>query len=514
MEMSQLTYRANINSAQFPFLSDMIGRTVIIPNQDQVYNRNATADSSQEEAANIPQMYYCHNVIPTAQGVMSVAYSQLATAPADTDNLFASVNVIRDSSGNKAYLGTTSSGRCYILTTYLSGWVRTTDVTMAAGKQLVTTAYVNGVTYIYFQEVGCYVYNFATNTLTPTTLTSLTANQITGITTSSGYLLAYGVNGVAWSSQTSTTDFTPSLISGAGGGNVQDVKGTIVICVPQKFGFVVYSSYNVVVAVYTGNPRYPFNYREIIDSGGLPAPELVSYDPVTSEQYAWTTAGIQLVAAQQTQTVFPELTDFIAGGYFEDFDEGSLTFSHTYLTSPMAKKFTVIADRYFLFSYGISSLTHCILYDTILKRWGKLKIPHVDCFEYLLTNTDQVDTARKSIGFLQSDGTVQVVVFGMNAPYASGVALFGRYQIARPNVSHIQEIIIDGIRMDAIFTCYDMACADGMNYSQITAGTLKLLGNLTRTYSFRYPALNHSILLKGQFNLTSLVLKFVQGGYR
>jgi len=513
--MAVTTFRANLNSGQFPFMSELLGRTVLIPQQDQSYVRFATQDPSSQYALEAAQAYYMHNVMPSAQGYISIPFRQLAVPPGDTDKTFTSVNVIRDNNGNKAYLGTTSSGRCYILQNYLSGWLRTTDIVMPAGAQQVSTAFVQGVTYIYFQGIGCYTYNFSTNVLTSVTLTSLNPALITGLIANNGYLIAYGPNAVAWSSQVTITDFTPSLITGAGGGNVQDAFGKIVTCLPNKTGFLVYTQYNIVAAIFTGNPRYPFNFKPVIDSGGMASNQLIGYEPENTEQYAYTTDGLQVVTSQGTNTVFPECTDFLAGGYFEDFDDVNLVFNRTFVTSPLLKKLTVIANRYLCISYGMFALTHCLIYDISLRRWGKLKIQHVECFEYLMMNTDQVDTPRQSVAFLQADGTIILAMFAMDNPLSNGTILFGRYQLQEGNMCTVHEVVIDAVRPDSNLRVYDFTSLDGIDYTATPVkGFLRNLSSLTRTYCFRNEAMNHSILMQGQFNLVSLVLRLTEGGVR
>ena len=462
----------------------------------------------------MPEIYYGHNIIPTSEGYQAVAYRTLVNAPTDTDTLFTDALILRDSSGNKAYLCATSSGRNYILKDYLSGWVRTTDVAHAAVGDLVTTAYVNGVTYIYYQGVGCYVYNFTTNTLVLTALTGLVAGDIYGLVGADGFLLAFSADQLVWSSTITPTDFTPSVITGSGGGSVQDLRGIITTVLAYKYGFIIYSQYNIVVGLYTGNIRYPFSFKEIVGSGGVSDPRYVCVDPVSGDHYAWTTSGLQLVTSTVTNAVFPALTDFIAGSYFEDFSESTKTFTQTHLSAPMVKKLTAIADRYVVFSYGISSLTHAIVYDTALKRMGKLKIPHVDCFEYLLLSGSPVDSPRNAVGFLQADGTVKVASFSINAQYSSGVILLGKFQVTRGNTCTLVDVSLENVRADSNFSCDDIYTLDGKDVAGITPGYLAQSSNFFRQYTFRQPGLNHTLAFIGGFNMVSLVLKVTQGGFR
>ena len=55
--------------------------------------------------------------------------------------------------------------------------------------------------------------------------------QVVGITQSTGYMIAWTKNTVAWSSTIDPTDFVPDSLTGAGGGGVEEVKGAINYCI-------------------------------------------------------------------------------------------------------------------------------------------------------------------------------------------------------------------------------------------------------------------------------------------
>lgn len=509
--MAQVPFRIRLSSKNFPYLSELQGRTIVIPQLD-IEKSVATAEGTIDNNT-VPEIYYGHNIIPTAQGYQTVAYRTICAPPADTDGFFTSVLTIRDASGNKAYLGITSSGRNYIVKEYLSGWIRLADIATSPVNGLVTVAHVNGVSYIYYEGVGCYYFNFATDTLVSVTLTGLNAADIKGLAGAGGYLLAFSDTQIVWASQTLPTDFTPSLITGAGGGAVQDLRGKITVVLPYKFGFICYSQYNIVVGIASNNSRYPFNIKEVVGSGGMTDPRYADIDPVTGDHYAWTTSGLQMVTSQVTNATFPDLTDFLAGSYVESFDETTDTFTTQFLSTPLVKDVSSIADRYMVFSYGTSVLNYGILYDTALKRFGKLKIDHVDCFDYLLLGTEAIDSPRNSVAFLQADGTIKVASFSTNAPYSSGVLILGKYQLDRAHTCSLVSLDLENIRADVNFTCSDMYTLDGKT-TAIAAGYLDASSGLYRRYTWRQPGMNHTLVFKGGFNVVSGVIKVVDGGYR
>ena len=74
--MAQFTFRLNVNSAQFPFLSKQIGATVIKNPQDTYYVApNLFSGEVADKNIGIPQLYFCENVMPTGYGFRSVAFT-------------------------------------------------------------------------------------------------------------------------------------------------------------------------------------------------------------------------------------------------------------------------------------------------------------------------------------------------------------------------------------------------------------------------------------------------------
>lgn len=507
----QNTYRANLGAAEFPFLSELQGRNIMIPGIDQNYSRQANSPKNKDRDIGIPQIYYCHNVMPTDAGMMSVSYQAVTAAPVDTDGLFTDQFYLRDANDNAADLGITSSGRNYVRLSIAGGWLRTTDKTPTTGN-VVTTAYVNGITYIAYGGVGVFKYNFGTNALDVAALTGLTAANVLGICASNGYMIAWTANTVVWSSLIDPTDFTPSLITGAGGGAVQSAKASIVGCLPMNNGFIVYTKKNAVAAVYSGNSQYPFNFKEIIGAGGLSNIALVTYEGNSTNHYSYTTNGLQEINSTNSAIAFPQLTDFISGAKFEDFNELTNVFTSVPLgTAIMKKKLTLVANRYLVFSYGIAALTHALIYDFSLARWGKLKTQHVDCFEYSYPSGDVVETPKRSIGFLQADGTILITNIAYDTTNSYGVVITGKYQMDRNHYLEMQEIHLESIQVGNMITVKLLSTIDGKNYSVVNTTLATNVGDY-RKYNCRSSGLNHSIVISGAFHVHSMELKFADAG--
>jgi len=514
--MADIVYRANLKAASFPMLSEQQGRSIIVRQQDQNFIQGLAAKEALESSIGVPQIYYAHNVMATEHGYQSVGYTQRtnnAELPGDFD--FLSIHIIRDSLGNVAHIANTLSGKVYIFTLVSGKWEPVAGAPAAntvAGKR-VTVATASGVSYIYFANTGCYFYDFTAATLVAVTLTGVDATTILGIVGSFGYLLAYSKDAIAWSSTIDATDFVPSLETGAGGGNVEVAKGAIKLVETVYGALIIFTSSNAVAAVYSGNIRYPFNFSEILGAGGLSNTEYVSYAE-GSALYAYTTSGLQAVNAKTATSIFPEVTDFLSGSRLEDFDEITDTFSVITTSGAIQKRLAIIANRYVILSYGAANtLTHAIIYDIAYKQFGRLKIDHVDCFEFQLYDQTTLEVPRKSIGFLQANGTIKVVNFDIEQPAHTGVLLLGKFQYVRTRLLQLQAVELENIDAAAPFSCIDLPALDGKTFQAPVVGYLAVTSAKYRRYNFHTTGINHSILCKGQFSLVSVVLTFnVHGG--
>lgn len=518
--MTQIPYRGNLSSAYFPLISRFHGRTVIVPGPDNNFSRQLQSSADLDKDIGIPQVYYCHNVMPTGQGYLSVGYEQRVASVDGTNKGITQTIPMRDDNyngGSKGYFMASPQGFYYVLNESLgyAGYASQywdgaalQNFPILTGVQ-ITRAHVNGTTYIYIANFGCFKWDFAASRFTLVNLIGLTASAIVGITESRGYMIAYSTNAVAWSSLLDPTDFTPSLQTGAGGGQVQSIKGVITCGAPTSNGFILYTAQNAVAVLYTNNAQYPFNFNECIGAGGISTLERVTFDSDSGNNYAYTSYGMQVIKAKSAETILADVTDFLAGQYFEDFNEATNAFEYQILTAPLQKKLSFIADRYLVISYGITGLTHALVYDSVQKRFGKLKVNHVACFQYDLLTDLVSDIPRKSIAFVAADGTISVVNFAAAFTNRSGVLLLGKYQYVRSRGLQLQECTLENPTKGGKLSVYDFVSADGKNYSQKIAGTVLSSGDDTANYGFGSPdGINHSILMVGCFNLNTIELLF------
>jgi hypothetical protein len=505
--MAQSFYSIDLKDPTFPLMSDQQTRTVI-----------SETGKTANTGSNSPGISYCHNVMPTVNGLDSISYLLMVTASLvlPAGRVFVDARVIYNSDRTRLYIAWDDNGDAYTLYSPSDSWQAvtptvpiTTDNHFSA--ESVTTATVNGITYIFYSAIGAFVLNASTNVLDSTELTGLDIASVVGLVASSGYLIAYTVEAIAWSSTIAPTDFVPSTVTGAGGGNVAGIAGNILFCTANSLGIFIFTVANTLAGTYTGNTQFPFKIREVEDSEGGVGLDLTAYEANSGKQFAYTKAGLQSLSSRKAEIILPEVTDFLAGGRFEEYDEvtGQYTITDLPAGTTMKKKIKYISARYLVISYGITSFTHALVYDVGLQRLGKLKIDHADCFEYI-ANQDEV--SKESIAFLSSLGEVKVVDFSISSESA-GVLILGKVQGTRSRLITLLGVELENIKEGSELSVGTQAAIDGKNFTNV-AGTLRYIDTDIREYAFRSTAKNHSLTFIGQFNLVTALVRYTINGRR
>ncbi len=498
--MAQFPYRIDLSQTDFPLLTQELGRSVLV---------SSFKNSPTGEKDNSPQIYYSHNVIPTDRGLVSVGYEEVipAVEGAEANNTFDDVRIIFGNAGNRVHLGITVDRHAFVLEQGDTIWTHGGHPSVAPGT-IITTGTVNGITYIHVKDAGTFIFNETTKVFDSVTFTGMPISNMIGISASSGYLIAFNEFEFAWSSTIDPTDFTPSATTGAGYGNVAGIDGVMIFIVPNSLGLLAYTEANVVALTYTGNKKYPFKARLVDNSKGAMSLDHIAYEANAADHFAHTKGGMQTVNSRLTTNILPEVTDFLSGKELEDFDEATSTFSITELTTTMKKKIKLIASRYLIISYGITSFTHALIYDISLKKLGKVKITHTDCFEYL---SNQLELPKESIAFLKSDGAIEIMKSSVPTSGRVGVLLIGKFQYSRDRMLDIHNVTVENIKTTDSFTFTDLVSLDGRNISSSVSGT-EISGTGYRSYNLRASGLNHSLLFVGSFNFSTIQCVFSQGG--
>tara|TARA_R110000824_G_scaffold313775_2_gene500557 strand:+ start:2784 stop:4253 length:1470 start_codon:yes stop_codon:yes gene_type:complete len=486
--------------------------------EQQTRTTLAPADGENPTSSDKVGVAYCHNVMPTQRGLNSVGYKEVVAAVVGlpVGVTIVDVRVAYGSARSRLHLAWDSLGGIYALLDGSTAWVDVPATVPATGgvgfsSESVTIGTVNGISYIFYAGIGAFTYNEGTGVLDAVTLVGLLIADILGVVASSGYLIAYTTSAIAWSSTLVPTDFVPSTVTGAGGGNVAGIAGDILFCTANTLGVLVYTNANTIAGTYTGNTQFPFKFREVDNSKGGISLDRVAYEANSTEQFVFSKAGLQSMSSRIANNILPEVTDFLAGRRFEDYNEATKLYEVTDIASDatLMKKIKYVASRYLVISYGISSFTHALVYDTALQRLGKLKIIHVDCLEYVGT---QSEISKESLAFVLADGTVQVVDFSV-AAVSSGVLVLGKIQFVRSRLITLLGVEMENVTSGDTLSLSSQAALDGKNFTTVE-GTLRSNVGELREYDFRSTAKNHSLVFIGQFNLVTALMRYTVAGRR
>lgn len=503
--MAQQKYSLDMQDTVYPLLSTQQTRTII-----------GGAIGQSPSATTKPGVAYMHNVMPTRYGMNSVGYREILPAFPDPTGqiLFEDVRVIFGDQGTRYYVAFTNLAQLFRVNDTGDAWIAMqSNIFGNTSGNDITTAVVNGVTYVGNSNIAIYAYNEVLGRFLAITASGLDMSQVLGVVASSGYLIAYTKDALAWSSTIDPTDFAPSQITGAGGGKVAGTDGDILFATSNSLGILIYTFNNVIAGTYTGNPLYPFKFREVDGSKGGLTLDTVAYEANATNQFVYSKAGLQSVSSQKAENLLPEITDFLSGRVFEDFNEATKLIATTYLTvsEQLVKKVKYVASRYLIISYGLptTGFTHALVIDTAMNKVGKLRADHVDVFEYV---GDQASVTEESIALVQANGVTSVVDFSTLAA-STGVLVMGKLQATLSRHLGLMGVQVENVLTGAALEVLSSSSLDGKNFTNVPSYLADEASNV-RDYLFRSSALTHNITLIGTFNLVTLLVAFRVEGKR
>lgn len=593
--MAVQRFKISLNQARFPLVSAWSQRAALIPSMDTA-GKSVRAYAGAEENAdyNIPQILYGENFVPVSTGVKSVSYTQKippnVVTPTGGINDFDQVFPLRDEDENTV-LFSPAKGANYHYDEALGQWVGESidnilaslvpdayvvaeDSTATPETARVTRAYVDGKTLICYGRLGIrkttdpvgpatkdgslYLWipsvpqlapnGFANN---PVINLPIPIGEIDGIASSNGYLLVWSGLTVYWAPFNGTAfDFqvyANGEVTGAGSQIAEDVQGPITALVPMSGGYIIFTTKNAVAAFYNANNfASPWIFKGISNAGGVEGFEQVASEGSVGSVYAYTTGGMQKISLNTAEPVFPDVSDFLGAHFLESFDTGSLEFDAGEVTTELFVKMQYCGQRFVVVSYGTfpGIYSYCLIYDTSLLRWGKLRLKHKDCFFYSYgTETAELnynmlgdvtyddidpmtyDTAvieggaltypRQSIAFLRDFGEVKIAVMDWRDPNDDSEAfvLIGRNQLSRSRLTSLQELEVDGIESGGVF-----AVARSINGKTLEPFELGYLREQVQDYAeVGYDCVtgkNYTFYIKGQFSLSDIIVHAtVDGSY-
>lgn len=520
--MADTQYRTNLSSPTIPTDPLLFGRSVIIKDRDQNYVPNLTSKEDKDKDIGVPQVIYAANVLPTDFGFKSVGFfGSMETCPGTPYIAFP----VRSTEQNVTLIHTTE-GHLYRLKKPAESTAVPQFVYVATVAGVMTYAHVSGVTYLYVAGVGCYVYDFATGLLVPTVLEGLEPTAILGITATGGYLLAWSSDALAWSSLLSATDFVPSLDTGAGGGSVEGAKGALTICVANSYGVYIFTRTNCISAQLSNNARFPFNFKEIVGSSGLSSLQAVSYEGNQNSAYAFTASGFQQISHNGAKTIW---TDLHENGLNTPVWNSTVSIPSTPTKGKDGKvrsvKIVSVASKYVCISIANRAGTlydQCWIYDIALARWGRIVVDHLELFEDEYYNMAVITTDRR---YLTIDSPF--AEYPYRAETVVPVIALGRYQYSRQRVTQLLGAEIENLYPVDQYDSFGNKYAENvypkvyyMSSQDGKSGSWKeMIRNDSTSQAFAFygcntTAINHTVMIEGQFNLNSMMLTFAPGGGR
>lgn len=553
--MPQFTYSANMLSPDYPFLSTQKSRCVIVPQSDQDYVPGASGDGNNR-GKSVADAYYLENMIATEYGYTAPKFVYPST---NTWSIPASEQILdtyvldSGAANNYRILLTIDTSANSIKAYYLdinTGWVLFSTIgSYFSGRTnfIGDLASVNGTNYLLIYGKGVYTITLGgggePTALTLATLSGVVASDIKCMTTAYGYLLISDGTNIYWSSTLDPTDFVPSLITGAGGGAVQGLLGTIQQMVPIYEGFIIYSTLCIISAKYSGNARYPFIFELLPGAGGISYRPFyygstvgakVAYSNNANQHFAFTSVGFQVVTVSDTAVEFAALGTHLNKHVIERLNTAT---GQTYQTGPINYfgnryvtdvSVSVIASRYVVvsqyrqFFIGITAtestgnVTCCYIYDLELKRWSRLVI---DGTHVVIPLTGKADNVEQ-LAFLNMNtgavvlclmtGTSNTSLYPSVTTFATSSIIFGPYQYVRTNKLQLQYVDVELADAASTYpTCRILSSPTGSGQSEIVLNSPSLLtavSGILRAY-FNSVATNHRVLCYGSsFSLTGITL--------
>jgi hypothetical protein len=278
------------------------------------------------------------------------------------------------------------------------------------------------------------------------------------------------------------------------------------------------------------------------DAGGLESYEQATVEGSLGNIIAYTTAGVQRVAINSTESIFPELSDFIAAREIERYRFDLQELYQAATTLDFYIKVTDVGNRYIVVSYGTfpGIYSYALVHDLALQRWGKLRIVHTDCFYYnygvetadltysmlgdveydnpLLTTYDSTTaqsnaftSAPHSLAFLKQSGEVLIANWSnqIRDTEDQAVIVVGRVQLSRARNTQLNRLELEGLKSGHayIVPSYDgRTLTPAEELTVITdAGDYKLLGTMTDCKNF-------NIIVAGTFEIGTMIAEATPTG--
>jgi hypothetical protein len=506
--MAQYKFTAALNADHVPFISRLQGREVVISGMDNLLNKPGanSASAFDNNPKNLPQVIYMENVMPVEDGLMTAGQLQVQTAVGGGFVEFDEVFILRNATEQLWYFSP-ARGKNYVTPAPGTAWTSYNSTYPTSAE--VSIAYVKGKTYVLYGKTKLFYWDGGIPNMVDVTasLVGLAIGNITSICGYGNYLIAATDVGYYWSSLGNELDFS-DIVGGAGTQIPFDVRGQIKALTPTAGGVLIHCTQITVAALYTQNAQAPWIFRAVKNGGGIANRGVVTTDSTENVVYQYGTNGFQAVGLREAENLFPALTDFLDGRMIETADITIGLLGITRYTESFATKVAFVAGRYIVISYGpvAGNFNFAAIYDKDLRRWGKIKFDHCDCFSGFIG-------PKQSIFFLRNTGAAYQLVMDLsNRTTDSGMIILGKYQLSRTSWIQTQELVLETIDAADNPTVAILPSYDGTTFAPAVVMTAN--GNVEnyRYYNKVVEAQNVSFAIIGNFMLASALMTFTKGG--
>jgi hypothetical protein len=277
-------------------------------------------------------------------------------------------------------------------------------------------------------------------------------------------------------------------------------------------------------------------FREIPDAGGLESYEQATVEGSLARLVAYTSSGMQSISLNSAELVHPEVSDFISGRQIEKYDFLQHRLVRGYSSVDLFTKVTSIGNRFVVVSYGYypGVYSYALVWDIALQRWGKLRVVHRDCFNYVydadpedatysmmldvsysevaniayedmkVTNSG-ITAAQNAMAFLRADGEVVVATWAERvAAEDAAVAIIGRVQLSRSRNVQLNRIETEGLYDGQVFI---QSSSNGRNIDYVhTTAEIERTPNFLAS-GCMIDCKNFNLVVEGAFDLSSIILE-------
>lgn len=526
----------DLKTSNFPLLSSLRGRGVYVGGLD-------------EDKEDKPKLYWAENVMPISEGFASAQYFKVVHENAmpviDIVDAIPRTNVhlVYNALGEVTYL--LENMNQLIIYKPKEGVWEVIETISDTGLQF-SVFYLKGTTYYFHRDIGLKKFGntFEAADIITVTLTGTgdfnggASGNVYAMTSVLSYIVAVTRFEVYWSDPITETNFHPTVPSTslAGSSKVLALKGEAKMILPITNGFIIYTSTNAVAASYSNNPNNPFIFREVANSAGTFNPFHVAYKTSLPMHFAWTDAGFMQVTPTESASIFPEITDFLGSDTLEfiDLSTGKI---RKEVGVNIASKVTYLNSRYIAISYGKENepYDYLLMFDTTLKRWGKLKYRHIAVFNFLPPNVKggitylasatipyndwltlrYVDIIPKlsegdfnvgSVALLAADYSVVKLEWLNNYGRGEGALIFSGVSLTRNRITEMNEVQLAGEHSQVNTTVRFRS--ELYNEAWKTAIYVPTFD----WYVTGSSGVTHELLINGSFALASVVVKLSHNG--